>query len=221
MIREKQFSRDVGEALENLGAADWLGFFTGLNGAEHGRIFQTFLHGGAQQILPFFEDFGDGILEQYFEAALFSHSHAGNVTRFEMRGNTECRFLISGKARRADIFVELGFKENLSSVGATWWPSAKTMPPRQGWIGFWIWFLKRCRAYGAEVCFDARPHPDLLPRGEGTRGHVGWFITGISQIQRRVFSRRRKQQSPLLGQRVWVMEDNLNLELSSGCFQKS
>jgi len=42
-------------------------------------VFETFLHGGAQNVLPFFEDFGDGIFEQRLEAAFFNGSHAAKL----------------------------------------------------------------------------------------------------------------------------------------------
>ncbi len=37
-----------------------------------------------------------------------------------------------------------------------------------------------------KVCFDARPHPDLLPRGEGTAGARPTFYGRASRKSRRV-----------------------------------
>jgi len=65
--------------LKNFVPADGPGFFAILDGAEHGRVFQAFLHGGAQDLLPFFKDFGDGIFEQRLQAAFFNRSHAGKL----------------------------------------------------------------------------------------------------------------------------------------------
>jgi hypothetical protein len=39
---------------------------------------------------------------------------------------------------------------NQAPSGATsWWPSARTMPPRWGWILFWFWFYKYVAPDGA------------------------------------------------------------------------
>jgi hypothetical protein len=68
------------------------------------------------------------------------------------------RCSIWGKARRADIFVAWRSKNESGSVGATsWWPSARTMPPRRGLNLVWVVVLQRCRAYGAAECGDNSP----------------------------------------------------------------
>ncbi len=46
------------------------------------------------------------------------------------------------------------------------WPSARTMPPRRGWISFWFVVLQRCRADGApRKSGGGPPQSKTLARG--------------------------------------------------------
>jgi hypothetical protein len=52
-----------------------------------------------------------------------------------------------------------------------------------------------------KVSFDARPHPDLLPRGEGTASAFAVYFKRLSRIQRVVFQRRCERFSFSWGRR--------------------
>ena len=61
----------------------------------------------------------------------------------------------------ADIFVVRRSKNESSSVATSWWPSARTMPPRRGLNFVWIVVLQICRAYGAGDAAEGGDGPVL------------------------------------------------------------
>jgi hypothetical protein len=65
----------------------------------------------------------------------------------------------------------------------------------------------KCILSALKICFDDRPHPDLLPRGEGTTfGHF-LFHTGLSANPAVGISKDAGTTLLLLGEKAGMRED--------------